>query len=160
MKEFVSAFSSEVFRPLVTLIAPGAFALSTWSIGAFSKFEVLRHLAQQHRPEAVVLFVFACLLVGLLLEAVGSTVEGELFDKWIVKKQGREKHMQEWYEYLRLAFRVEPVGHRYMRTLVLHLKWNRISSRCNRYFLYAPLNVFLLDVDNLCCCYWDLSSVL
>ena len=46
--------------------------------------------------------------------------------------QRKDEHLDqrwtEWYSYLRLAFRVEPVGQRYLRTLVLRLKFELNAS--------------------------------
>jgi hypothetical protein len=41
----------------------------------------------------------------------------------LTKETGYERHAKEWFDYLRLAFEREPVGHRYLRTLVLRLKF-------------------------------------
>jgi hypothetical protein len=65
-----AVFQSEVFRPIVTLVVPGFFAISTFAIGG-----------------------------------------------------GSERHREDGFDYLRLAFDEEPVGQRYIRTLVLRLKF-------------------------------------
>jgi hypothetical protein len=40
-----------------------------------------------------------------------------------VTVKGFEGHFEEWYDYLRLAFAKEPIGHRYLRSLVLRMKF-------------------------------------
>jgi hypothetical protein len=59
---------------------------------------------------------------GLITEDVGSRIES-LLDRRLAKIPGFERHREDWFDYLRLAFKVEPVGHRYLRTLVLRLKF-------------------------------------
>ena len=45
MPNFFSAFTSEVFRPLVTLLNPGAIAISTWFVGLVWQFHTLSSFA-------------------------------------------------------------------------------------------------------------------
>jgi hypothetical protein len=40
-------------------------------------------------------------------------------DKRLLKQSGYQRHYEEWFDYLRIAFDKEAVGHRYLRTLVL-----------------------------------------
>jgi hypothetical protein len=37
------------------------------------------------------------------------------------------EHTENWYLYLRIAYGIEPIGHHYLRTLVLRLKFERGS---------------------------------
>ena len=52
MPNFFSAFTSEVFRPLVTLLIPGAIAISTWFVGLLWQFPELRSLVYGNHAEA------------------------------------------------------------------------------------------------------------
>jgi hypothetical protein len=54
-------------------------------------------------------------------EDLGARIE-ESLDKRLLKQSGYQRHYEEWFDYLRIAFDKEPVGHRYLRTLVLRLK--------------------------------------
>lgn len=123
MKELFSAFGSEVFTPLVTLVSPGTIALSTWFVMLMLKFAKFRDIVDKNHVEGAVLLFLAALLVGLILEAVGALIETGIFDKRLPKEKGYESHDEDWYLYLRLAFKVEPVGNHYLKTLVLHLKF-------------------------------------
>ena len=123
MKELFSAFGSEVFRPMMTIFAPGALAISSWFVGFLQTYQSVKSLAYANHTETAFLLVLTSFIIGLLIENVGSTIESQIFDRWRESREGWENHELEWYSYLRRAYRVEPVGHRYMRTLVLHLKF-------------------------------------
>jgi hypothetical protein len=88
MKEIFSAFGSEIFRPLATIVIPGAMALSVWFIVLLQKFTFLRALAEAHRTETAVLLALACIAAGLFVEDIGSRIESRCFDKWLGKATG------------------------------------------------------------------------
>ena len=120
MPNFFSAFTSEVFRPLVTLLIPGAIAISTWFVGLLWHFHDLRTLVYNNHTEVGLLLVLAMTFAGLVLEDMGARVESHL-DSRKDKQDG--KHFHNWYAYLRTAFKADPIGRRYVRTLVLRLKF-------------------------------------
>jgi len=120
MPNFFSAFTSEVFRPLVTLLIPGAIAISTWFVALLWHFQDLRNLVFNNHAEVGIVLVLAMTFAGLVLEDMGARVE-TLFDARR-ERQGR-KQFDDWYAYLRTAFKADPIGRRYVRTLVLRLKF-------------------------------------
>lgn len=120
MKDVLSAFGSEVLRPLVTLFLPGALSLSTWIIVAISSNADVKKFANESRTESIVLLVLASLFAGLLCEEFGSHLE-EKFDR--IRDARNGVHKDVWHRYLRIAFRVEPIGHHYLRTVLLRLKF-------------------------------------
>ena len=122
MNELTAAFQSEVFRPIVTLVVPGFFAISTLAVAVWQRFPNIPKLAEQHSGVATTTALLIVLTCGLVTEDLGARLE-EDFDKKLLKKAGYENHLEEWYEYLRITFDKEPVGHRYLRTLVLRLKF-------------------------------------
>jgi hypothetical protein len=122
MKELTAAFQSEVFRPVATLVVPGFVSISTFSFAVWQWFPGAQRLADQHPSLATTTAILIVLTCGLVTEDVGARIE-EFFDKRLSKKEGYEQHFEEWFRYLRIAFEREPVGHRYLRTLVLRLKF-------------------------------------
>lgn len=120
MPNFFSAFTSEVFRPLVTLLIPGAIAISTWFVALLWRFDTLRKLVTNNHAEVSLILVLTMTFAGLVLEDFGAHVES-LFDDWRDNKDG--KHLDTWFAYLRTAFKADPIGRRYLRTLVLRLKF-------------------------------------
>jgi hypothetical protein len=105
MPNFFSAFISEVFRPLVTLLIPGAIAISTWFVALLWHFHDLRTLVFNNHAEVGIVLVLAMTFAGLVLEDMGARVE-TLFDARRERQVG--KQFDNWYAYLRTAFKADP----------------------------------------------------
>lgn len=123
MKEIFSAFGSEVFRPLATILVPGALAISSWFVVLVLRFQALQKLIAENHTETAIILALACISAGLLLEDIGARVESKIFDPLLKKKTGFAGHSEEWNRYLRLAFKTEPVGQRYLRSIMLRFKF-------------------------------------
>jgi hypothetical protein len=122
VKELTATFHSEVFRPIVTLVVPGFYATASISISLLERFGSLRALIDKYPGAATLVFLLVVLAGGLTAEEVGARIELH-FDNAVKKCPGYEGHREEWFDYLRLAFNKEPIGHRYLRSLVLRLKF-------------------------------------
>ncbi len=122
MKDIFSAFGSEVFRPLVTIVIPGAMAITVWFIALLQKFARLRAIADANHTETIFLLTLASIAVGLLVEDFGSRIE-KRFDEWLVAKPGFALHRDEWKSYWRVVFKAEPIGQRYLNTILLRFKF-------------------------------------
>ena len=79
MPNFFSAFTTDVFRPIATILIPGVFAISTWFIGLVWRFAAVRDLTSNHTETSLVLLL-AMIFGGMVVEDVGSTYEGQLDD--------------------------------------------------------------------------------
>jgi hypothetical protein len=139
MKDFFSAFGSEFFRPLATLVLPGAIAITPSIVALYWTLIPFRQFVDGNHAETIGGVVIVCVFVGLVLEDWGSRLETYVDSIHAAQDRGENVHWyntwrfafnppsgrleNEWYSYLRLAFKSEPVGHRYMRTLVLRLKF-------------------------------------
>jgi MFS family permease len=118
MKEVFSAFQSEVFTPVMTLVAPGGIAMAPCIAGYLLRHRDDWKFLQRHHLEVWAIIFLASIVVGLMLENFGTLMETEVFDSRLQNDGEYEHsatHESDWYSYLRLAFRVEPVGHRYLR---------------------------------------------
>ncbi|MFZ0661514.1 MAG: hypothetical protein WAM66_02380 [Acidobacteriaceae bacterium] len=122
MKELTAIFQSEIFRPLVTLVLPGCAAISTGSIALENHFPKLGNLVVTYAWPSAAIILLVVIALGLIAEDLGARLERS-FDLKLAKEDGYQQHMQEWRDYLRLAFAREPVGHGYLKTLVLRLKF-------------------------------------
>ena len=120
MKDVFSAFGSEVFRPLVTLLLPGALSVSTWMIMLMARSDKVLKLARENRSESIAIIVAVTLFVGLICEEIGSHLEA-----WFDGKRDRRDgtHKANWKAYWRVAYKLEPIGHHYLRTILLRLKF-------------------------------------
>ena len=117
----VAPLKNDVFRPLVSLVVPGAVAIAPWTHLAISHVQGVEDFWKQHDAAFVALLVLTVLTVGLILEGVGALVESAVFDAILAKKRAR--HVADWKAYLQLKMGDEFVGQRYLRTMVTRLKF-------------------------------------
>lgn len=73
--DLTSAFKSEVYRPLVTLVVPGATALAPYVILLRERQPALRQFWNDHTTAAFVVIALAAIAVGRFLETAGSRIE-------------------------------------------------------------------------------------
>jgi hypothetical protein len=122
MKELTAAFQSEVFHPIATLVVPGFFSVSTLATAVWQRHPSVQKFAEGHSGLSTTIALLVVLTVGLITEDLGARLE-HVFDERLSRKVGYELHEKEWFDYLRIAFDREPIGQRYLRTLVLRLKF-------------------------------------
>ena len=91
------------------------------------------------------------LTCGLIAEDWGARIE-RYFDERLTKEVAYKHHIEEWFDYLRLAFDKEPVGHRYLRTLVLRLKFELGMTVAS---VPVALGTFFIKIP----CIWHLIAL-
>ena len=118
MKDFLAAFG---FRPIATLVLPGLIALTPVAVAIIWTLAPLRAFVQANHGETIGAIIALGIFFGLVLEDIGARIEDRLFRRRF--RDDKEARAKDWYDYLRLAHDVEPVGFRYIGTLVLRLKF-------------------------------------
>jgi hypothetical protein len=121
MPNFFSAFTNDVFRPLATLLIPGAIGISSWFIALIWHFPRLNDLVTRNHGDSGLLLLLAAIFLGMVFEDLGARWEGQL-DGWADARTDDE-HTKNWWQYLQTSFKSEPIGRRYTRTMVLRLKF-------------------------------------
>lgn len=121
MPNFFSAFTNDVFRPLATLLIPGAIGVSTWFIALIWRFPTLNDLVRRNHGDSGFVLLLAAVFAGMVFEDFGARLEVRL-DRW-ADGRTNDEHTRNWRRYLQTAFKSDPVGRRYARTLVLRLKF-------------------------------------
>jgi len=110
----------DAFRPFATLVVPGAIGLTPWSVLAYCASPIGRDIWQVH-PIATGMGLFVGSLgAGFVFENLGARIELWL-DRWIVRS--RPDHLAIWQRYLLLTLQPEPIGQRYLRTILLRFKF-------------------------------------
>jgi len=115
------SLKSETFRPMVTLLLPGVTALAPYVVLASHYNAAIEKFSHENTGIYVTLLALAALSLGLVLEDLGSRLEGLVWDRLIEKETGC--HWKDWYAFLNLAPETEKIGHRYLRTITLRLKF-------------------------------------
>ncbi len=153
VKELFAAFNADFFRALTTLVIPGSIALSTWTVDLSLRFQALRSLISENHVETAFILFIAVIFVGLVIEDLGARIETSL-DKKCDKATGG-KHTDDWYAYLKTAFICEPIGRRYIKTLVTRMKFE-LGTAVG--ILAADVGLVVLWAQGLLTC--GLSAVL
>ncbi len=121
MPNLFSAFTNDVFRPLATLLIPGAIGVSTWFIALIWHFPKFNDLATRNHGDAGLVLLLSAIFSGMIFEDLGARWEVQL-DNWADARTQNE-HTKNWWRYLQTSFKSEPIGRRYARTMVLRLKF-------------------------------------
>lgn len=121
MGNLFSAFQQDVFRPIVTLLIPGGLTASSWLVGILWTYPKLKDLMGRNATESALIITLIMIALGLVCEDIGAQIEASLDRRADASNSGR--FQQTWNAYLRTAFVADPVGRRYIRTLVLRLKF-------------------------------------
>ncbi|MBZ5554765.1 MAG: hypothetical protein LAO21_18765 [Acidobacteriia bacterium] len=117
----LSAFRTEVLRPIVTIVVPGSIATAPFVLLARYYFPQTYTLWEQH-PSAFVTILTVCVLaVGFILEDLGGHIEKDLWDHRIKKKY--QRHDEDWYKYLQLRLQDEIIGQRYIQDIKTRMKF-------------------------------------
>jgi len=118
--DLISAFKSELFRPLVTLVVPGAFAAGPYIIVTGYYIPQVRSFQNDHPSAFVVITVIFILASGLILENLGTFIEQQ-WDRLITHTD--TDHLERWDAYLRLELKDEIIGQRFLSTIVTRMKF-------------------------------------
>ena len=102
--DLISGFKSELFRPLVTLVVPGAVALAPHIVVVGHYFPQVPKFWDEHPSAFVGILVVAVIATGLILEDIGGCIETG-WDKFL--RRGKDDHYDKWIEYLQLRVESE-----------------------------------------------------
>ena len=119
--DVTTAFKSELFRPFVTLIIPGGVATGPWLLVIDEWYPAVPQFLDHHSAAAWLCVLSAMVATGLVLENLGSNIEVYAWDRCLSKK--RPSHQQNWHRYLRLNTQDQIVGQRYLRSVLIWMKF-------------------------------------
>ena len=119
--DFISAFKSELFRPLATLVVPGGITIGPYVLVAAYYFPGVVSFWRDHPSAFVAILVICIVAVGLIVEDLGAFIERDFWDSKLAKEN--EDHSDSWEQYLKLRLNDEIVGQRYLRTILTRMKF-------------------------------------
>ena len=115
-----SAVRTETLPVIATVIAPGAVFSSPYAWVVLSRSPALVDFLSDHEAIAVATTLILWVTAGFLLESVGSYLEVYGIDR---RRPDHEVMLDTWWKYLRIAWSHEPIGQRYLRRLLVSLKF-------------------------------------
>jgi len=123
--DLISAFKSELFRPLATIIAPGTIAITPWIFIFLNQNSFIVLYIEDYSIASAFIFIILVTVAGFILENVGARIEST-WDKLLASSNSN--HENEWNQYLQLKVKDEIVGQRYLRTIVTRMKFELAIS--------------------------------
>ena len=80
--DITSPFKSEIFRPLVTLVIPGAVALAPYILVVAYYFPEVVIFWNEHPSAFVAILVVSVVTTGLILENLGRRLSGTCLTRY------------------------------------------------------------------------------
>jgi hypothetical protein len=133
--DLLETFKSEVFRPVVTLVIPGAVAIGPYIIVTGFYIPRVQVFWDDHPSAFVTIVAIVVIAAGLILEDLGIEIE-VLWDRKISKTNSQ--HIATWKEYLELELKDEIVGERYVQNILTWMKFE-LAMFLALIFLWAGL---------------------
>jgi hypothetical protein len=143
--DFASPFKSEVFRPIAVLLIPGVIAGLPYALVINHYFPQVAVYRDEHQVVYFVIVTLILIALGFVLEDIGTQFELQIDES--LMKIGHADLYDVWFEYLRLQYEKEPIGQRYLRTVLLRMKFE-LSMAASLVICYVGL-VWLALVEKL-----------
>lgn len=115
-----STVRTDALPALATLVIPGAVASSPYSWIVLGSVPSIASYLTAHDGVAVLVAVVVAIATGFTVDSLGSYVEVYGIDK---RRPDHDELLEIWGRYLRSTWSKEPVGHRYLRRLLVTFKF-------------------------------------
>lgn len=122
MKGLPSALDSDLLRPLATLGLAGSVSLTTIYASLLQRSAAVWMYTDTHITQTGVTLLLAVTFMGLVCEGIGARIESA-FDRAIEREPGHQSYAGQRWEFLRVGFKVPPVGQTQLETLILRLRF-------------------------------------
>lgn len=110
-----AALKNEIFRPMTTLVVPGAIATGPYLLICNCEFQAVREFSTTYQVGYSIVVFVAILAAGLILEDIGGLIElgiDKILDNF---QEGRNER---WESYLKLQPPDQLIAQRYLRANV------------------------------------------
>ncbi len=122
MKGLPTALDSDLLRPLATLELAGAISLATLYASLLQRSAAVWAYTDTHITQTGVTLLLAATFMGLVCEGIGARIESA-FDRSVERQPGHQSYTAQRWEFLRVGFRVPPVGQAQLETLILRFRF-------------------------------------
>lgn len=118
--DFSSAVKSDALRPVATIVAPGAVAVTPYIVVLGHYVPVVSRFWTEHETAFAFVVALTILIVGFLLEELGALIE-VVWDERLSRRY--DFHSVVWRVYLQLRLKDEVIGQRYLREILTRMKF-------------------------------------
>lgn len=111
----------EAFDNFITIFIPGALAILPYNFILLNYYSQFAVFWKNNNAAYISVYVFFSLLVGLIIEGPGIRLE-TLWD-WILDKDKKRKHIDNWRSYLKQSLTHDLIAQRYLSGKVIGMKF-------------------------------------
>ncbi len=144
MKELFAAFAAEIFRPIITLLVPGIWALTPGLVAIFLRVHDAWQFVLTYRTPSALVFLTAATAVGMILENFGGELENFFFDR-----HGADA-LDEWYRYLCLRTTPELIAFSYVNSYVLRVKFEGGMAAATVFAFFGTILLPISQSQKIC----------
>lgn len=137
------------FEKIVGTLIPGGIAISSWIVGLIRSSQESVEFVNKHETLVTLLVILMAVAAGMVIEEIGYLIE-ERIEKC---RKSYVENCRNWERYLKTVFPTEPIGHRYLRSRILRMRFQlRLPSAIVAFwvgvFVYRG-NLGPITFDNL-----------
>jgi len=118
--DLTSTVRSDALPAVGSLLIPGGVAAAPYVALAWGPPHDLKAFVDANQGISTAAAALLVVGVGLLIESIGSYFEYYVVDQ---RHDDREAMMGRWTEYLRIAWKTEPIGQHYLRRVLTVFKF-------------------------------------
>jgi hypothetical protein len=110
---------------LIQLVIPGFVAICPWFFLALQFHQQTKAFLASNNSASITLIACLSLIAGLIIENFGSFIEVHVYDNLNQNKDDADFKDYDaiWRKYLQLSYEFEPIGQRYIRNILMRMKF-------------------------------------
>src|SRR6478609_6920774 len=131
-------------RVLIQLVTPGLLTSFPFILLFFNaRPDVAEFFLQDSKGLLVTAIMLVALVMGIILENIGSRIEVNIYDNLLSRK--RKEYFETWEKFLMIQYHgQEPIGHRYLRNILFRMKFE-LSAGAGLIIMTAGLGIYNID---------------
>ena len=131
-------------RVLIQLVTPGLLTAFPFILLFFdARPDVATFFLQDSRGLLVTAMVLVGLVMGIILENIGSRIEVNIYDNLLSLR--KKDYFETWEKFLMIQYEgQEPIGHRYLRNILFRMKFE-LSAGVGLIIMTIGLAIYNVD---------------
>ena len=131
-------------RVFIQMITPGLLASFPFILLFFDvRSDVRDFFLQDSKGLLVLSVVMISLVMGIILENIGSRIEVNIYDARLARR--KKDYFETWEKFLLIQYQGgEPIGHRYLRNILFRMKFE-LSAGVGLLIMTAGLAIYNID---------------
>ena len=125
---------------MIQLVTPGLLAAFPFILLFFDARPDVRDFFLQEKGMLVSIIVLVSLVMGIILENIGSHIEVKIYDNKLARS--KRDYFETWEKFLMIQYQgQEPIGHRYLRNILFRMKFE-LSAGAGLIIMTAGLALY------------------